>query len=81
MSGSKRTTIYFDPKLYRALKRKAAESSQTISDFVNQSVRISLSEDAIDLEALVVRKRQSKRSFSSFVRDLRKVGHRRDVYR
>ncbi|MCK4791183.1 MAG: CopG family transcriptional regulator [Desulfobacteraceae bacterium] len=81
MSGSKRTTIYFDPKLYRALKRKAAEYSQTISDFVNQAVRISLSEDAIDLEALVVRKWQSKRSFSSFARDLRKVGHRRDVYR
>lgn len=75
MSCSKRTIICFDPKLYRALKRKAAESGWTISDYVNEAVHVSLSEDAIDLEALEVRRKQGGRRFSSFTQDLNKVGY------
>ena len=48
---TKRSTIYFDPILHRALRVKAAETSRSVSDLVNDAVRESLSEDAEDLAA------------------------------
>jgi len=74
MSESKRATIYLDSNLHKALKLKAAESDQTMSDLVNKAVSLSLAEDAVDLEALKDRKKHSERNFSSFVRELRKDG-------
>jgi hypothetical protein len=74
MGDIKRATIYLDPKLHRALKLKAAESDQTISDLVNKAIGLSLAEDAIDLEAIKEQKSNHERDFSTFVRGLRKDG-------
>ena len=74
MSDIKRATIYFDPNLHKALKLKAAESGQSISDIVNKAVGLSLAEDAIDLDAIKERSDHSERGFSTFVRELRKNG-------
>lgn len=49
---TKRATIYFDPDLHRALGLKAAETSRSITDLVNEAVRQVLAEDAEDLAAL-----------------------------
>ena len=35
MAGETRTTIYFQPKVYRALKIKAATSDRSLSELVN----------------------------------------------
>jgi hypothetical protein len=52
MSGSKkRATVYFDPDLHRALRLKAAETERSLSDLVNEAVKLSLAEDAEDLAA------------------------------
>ena len=48
---SKRTTIYFKPHLHRALRLKAAEIDRSVSDLVNEVVRLGLAEDAEDLAA------------------------------
>lgn len=74
MSDIKRVTVYFDPELHKALKLKAAEQDESISNIVNKAVGLSLAEDAIDLEAIEERKDHSKRSFATFVRELRKDG-------
>lgn len=74
MNDLKRATIYLAPKLHKALKLKAAESDQTISELINKAVSLSLAEDAIDLESFEDRKNQSERIFSTFVRELRKNG-------
>ncbi len=74
MNDTKRATIYFDPNLHRALKLKAAEADQSISEIVNKAVGLSLAEDAIDLDAIKDRADHSERSFSTFVRGLRKDG-------
>lgn len=74
MNDAKRATIYFDPNLHKALKLKAADSDQSISDIVNKAVSLSLAEDAIDLDAIKERGDHSERSFSTFVRELRKDG-------
>lgn len=48
---SKRATIYFDPDLHRAVRLKAVNTNQSISDVVNDSLRAMLSEDEEDLTA------------------------------
>ena len=49
---SKRATIYLEPELHRMLKVKAAESSKSVSDLVNDAVRETLvGYDASDPES------------------------------
>ena len=43
----KRTTIYFDSAIHRALRIKAAELDRSVSDLVNEAVKLSLAEDAV----------------------------------
>ena len=50
-SLSKRATVYFDPAIHRALKIKAAETTRSISDIVDDALRRELAEDEEDLRA------------------------------
>lgn len=74
MEDSKRATVYFDAAVHRALRLKAAATDRSISDMVNDAVRVALAEDAEDLAALDQRKAERSVSFESLVRDLRKRG-------
>jgi plasmid stability protein len=71
---SKRTTIYIDPQLHRALRIKAAETDHSMSDLIREAIRISLAEDAIDLEAIRQRKHEPSIPFERVLKDLRKNG-------
>lgn len=73
-ASSKRATVYFDPLLHRALRLKAAETERSVSDVVNEAVRVLLAEDADDLAALRGRKDEPTVSFESFVQELRDEG-------
>ncbi|HME00215.1 MAG TPA: CopG family transcriptional regulator [Terriglobia bacterium] len=74
MAQNVRATIYFNPKLYRALRIKAAESGDTISALVDRAVSESLREDQIDLEAFEERKNEPSRPWRDVLRDLRRDG-------
>ncbi len=39
---TKRATVYLEPELYKDLKIKAAETSKSVSQLINESVRESL---------------------------------------
>ena len=73
-ANTKRATIYFDPALHRALRLKSAETEQSMSQLVNEAVRILLAEDAEDLAALGARKDEPTISFEDFIRDLKDRG-------
>lgn len=73
-ASPKRATVYFDPALHKALRLKAAETERSVSDVVNEAVRVLLAEDADDLAALRDRAGESTVSFESFVRDLKAEG-------
>ena len=70
----KRATIYFDPILHKALKIKAAETSTSVSDLVNEAVRESLIEDAEDLAALEERTGEPLIGYKSMIKKLKKEG-------
>lgn len=74
MSVAKRATIYFEPEIHRALRLKAASSERTISDMVNDAVKLSFVEDAEDLEAFEKRRREPNLDFEQFVKALRRRG-------
>jgi hypothetical protein len=71
---AKRSTVYFDPDLYKALKIKAAHSERSLSDLINQAVRYSLAEDAEDLAAFAERKNEPNLDFEKVLNDLRSRG-------
>ena len=74
MEQSRRTTIYLDAELHRALKLRAAASDLSLSEMVNEAVRLALAEDALDLEASEVREREPTLDFETVVRDLKRRG-------
>jgi plasmid stability protein len=74
MSTPKRATVYFDPEVHKALRLRAAANDRSISDMVNEAVRASLAEDAIDLAAFDKRKRERSVSFDSFVQGMKQRG-------
>jgi hypothetical protein len=71
---TRRSTIYLEAELHRALRLKAAETERSVSDLVNEAVRFLLMEDAADLASINERAAEPAVSYESFVKDLRKRG-------
>jgi hypothetical protein len=71
---SKRTTVYFTPAVHRALRLKAAETDQSVSDLVNEAVLGILAEDSEDLEAFEERAGEPSLSFADVLREMRESG-------
>jgi plasmid stability protein len=74
MSLPKRATIYFDAEIHRALRLKAAATDRSVSDMVNDAVKIALSEDAEDIAAFDERAREKSVDFETVVRSLKRRG-------
>jgi hypothetical protein len=71
---SKRATVYLDPMLHKALRLKAAETSRSISELINEAVRYSLAEDAEDLAAFKERSDDPLLAFEDVLEELKKNG-------
>ena len=72
MAENVRATVYFNPKIYWALRIKAAEVGETVSGLVSRAALESLREDRIDLETFERRKREARRPLADVLRDLRR---------
>ena len=70
----KRATVYLEADLHRALRLKAAESSQSISTIVNEAVAESLKEDLDDLESFSKRAAEPVISYEKALKELRRRG-------
>ena len=73
-TSQKRATVYFDPALHKALRLKAAETDRSLSDIVNEAVKLSLLEDAEDLAAFEERAKEPSLAFEDVIKDLRRSG-------
>ena len=74
MTLPKRATVYFEPEIHRALRLKAAATDRSISDMVNDAVKLALAEDAEDLAAFEERAHEKSVDFETVVRSLRRRG-------
>ena len=71
---SKRSTIYFEPRIHQALKVKAASSHLSVSELVDEAVRLLMSEDQEDLAAFPERENEKEISYEALLNDLKKHG-------
>lgn len=74
MQGLRRSTVYFDPVVHRALRAKAAATDRSISDLVGEAVRLTLAEDADDLSTLRQRANEPDLDFEKVVQGLKRRG-------
>ena len=75
MSGlTKRSTIYFDADLHQALRLKAASVHQSVSELVNEAVRVALREDQDDLNSIAQRVAEETISYEALLKDLKSHG-------
>ncbi len=71
---SKRATVYFEPALHKAIRLKAAHTHQSVSDIVNDAVRLALREDQEDLAAFEDRAAEPVLSYEALLKDLKAHG-------
>ncbi len=72
--AAKRSTIYFDPDLHKALRLKAASTHRTLSDLVNEAVRRTLQEDQEDIAAADDRVAEPTMTYAELLDDLKAHG-------
>lgn len=71
---TKRSTIYFQPDVHRALKVKAAASQLSVSELVDEAVRLLMSEDREDLAVFAERESEQEISYEALLDDLKRHG-------
>ena len=72
--SSKRSTVYFDTDIHQALRIKAATTHQSVSELVNEAVRVALREDQEDLSAFKQRVEEPTISYETLLEDLKNHG-------
>lgn len=71
---NKRVTVYLDPDIHKVLKIKAAETSKSISEIVNDAIRQELADDEGDLRVFKDRAYEPSVSFEKVLADLKRDG-------
>ena len=70
----KRSTVYFESGLHHALRIKAAHTQRTVSELVNEAVRLALREDQLDLAAFDERAHEPTMTYEELLKDLKAHG-------
>ncbi len=73
-SLSKRSTVYFEPDVHQALRLRAASTHVSISELVDEAVRMLMSEDQQDIAAFSERINEPEISYEALLNDLKKHG-------
>lgn len=71
---SKRSTVYFEPAIHNALKIRAASSDSSISELVDEAVRLLMREDQEDLAAVKSRVNEQEVSYEALLKSLEADG-------
>jgi hypothetical protein len=71
---SKRSTIYFDPAIHQALRMRAASTQISVSELVDEAVRLMMREDQEDLAAFELRAAEPEMTYEALLADLKQHG-------
>ena len=69
-----KATLYLEDEIHKALRMKAAETSRSMSDLVNDALEAILLEDLEDIEVWRERRNDPRVGFEGFVRQLKEDG-------
>ena len=73
-TANKLATIYFDEAIHQALRLKAASTHRSISELVNEAVRLTMLEDQEDLHSLELRSAEPTMTYEELLDDLKEHG-------
>ncbi|MEM9274536.1 MAG: CopG family transcriptional regulator [Cyanobacteria bacterium P01_F01_bin.143] len=71
---SKKSTIYFKPEIHHALTIRAESSNCSVSELVDEAVRLLIQEDQEDLETFSERANEPEISYEELLEDLKQHG-------
>ncbi|OIP99869.1 MAG: CopG family transcriptional regulator [Zetaproteobacteria bacterium CG2_30_46_52] len=71
---SKRSTIYLEENIHKTLRLKAAETHRSISDLVNEAVRLTFIEDQQDLAEFEAREAEPSVGYEAMLKALKADG-------
>lgn len=71
---SKRSTVYFEPAIHNALKMRAASSDSSVSELVDEAVRLLMREDQKDLAAIKASVNEPEVSYEAMLNSLKADG-------
>jgi len=71
---SKRSTIYFDPAIHQALRMRAASTQISLSELVDEAVRLMMREDQEDLAAFELHAAEPEMTYEALLADLKANG-------
>ena len=71
---TRRSTVYLEPDLHKALRLKSIETSRSMSDLINDAIRDELAADADDLAVFRIRQDELTIAFEEFVNELKRNG-------
>jgi hypothetical protein len=69
-----KSTLYLEDSIHQALRLKAAETKQSMSELVNDALKASLQEDLEDIKSWRERKDEETYRYEEFVELLKKDG-------
>ena len=69
-----KATLYLEESVHKALRLKAAETRQSMSDLVNDALKASLLEDLDDLQEIRKRRKEPTVGFEEFLGQLKEDG-------
>jgi len=69
-----KATLYLNDGIHKALRMKAAETSRSMSDLVNDALEASLLDDLEDIDVWRERRNDPRVGFEEFVRQLNQDG-------
>ena len=69
-----KSTLYLEDSIHQALRLKAAETKQSMSELVNDALKASLQEDLEDIKSWRERKDEKTYGYEEFVELLKKDG-------
>jgi hypothetical protein len=71
---SRRTTVYLDPALLKALQYKALLNDSSVSEMINDAIRLELAEDVEDLRIIEQREKEPDIDFEEMLKRLKADG-------
>ena len=71
---SKRSTVYFDPSIHHALKLKSVTTHLSISELIDEALKLFMREDQEDLNAFSERANEPEISYEELLNDLKEHG-------
>tara|TARA_R100000027_G_scaffold32887_1_gene24094 strand:- start:736 stop:966 length:231 start_codon:yes stop_codon:yes gene_type:complete len=74
MGAMSKATLYLDESVHNALRIKAAETRQTMSDLVNDALKAALREDLEDISDWKKRKKEKTVSYDELLSQLQADG-------